>query len=81
MVSFNDTMLLRNESRYVMIILAKHNEEQKMFEEEMAEKLFRTEEENKLMNKHHDQTRQLEYNHMKVGNYHYVIIFDVIIFA
>ena len=37
-----------------------------MFEEEMAEKLFRTEEENKLMNKHHDQTRQLEYNHMKV---------------
>ena len=52
-----------------------------MFEEEMAEKLFRTEEENKLMNKHHDQTRQLEYNHMKVGNYHYVIICDVIIYA
>ena len=37
-----------------------------MFEEEMAEKLFRTEEENKLMNQHHDQTRQLEYKHMKV---------------
>ena len=45
-----------------------------MFEEEMAEKLFRTEEENKLMNKHHDQTRQLEYNHMKVWNHHYVIV-------
>ena len=63
-----------------MIFLAKHNEEQKMFEEEMAEKLFRTEEENKLMNKHHDQTRQLEYNHMKVGNYNYVMVCYVIIY-
>ena len=37
-----------------------------MFEEEMQEKLFRTEEENKLMNQHHEATRQLEYKHMKV---------------
>ena len=37
-----------------------------MFEEEMAEKLFRFEEENKLMNQHHDDTRKLEYKHMKV---------------
>lgn len=62
MVSSNCITVLRSK----IDILAKHNEEQKMFEEEMAEKLFRTEEENKLMNKHHDQTRQLEYNHMKV---------------
>ena len=32
----------------------------------MQEKLFRTEEENKLMNQHHEATRQLEYKHMKV---------------
>ena len=61
---------LRNKKYF----LAKHNEEQKMFEEEMAEKLFRTEEENKLMNQHHDQTRQLEYKHMKVlRNSHYYV--------
>ena len=33
----------------------------------MQEKLFRTEEENKLMNQHHEATRQLEYKHMKVN--------------
>ena len=54
-----------------------------MFEEEMAEKLFRTEEENKLMNQHHDQTRQLEYKHMKVLRnnrskpyYHILLLID-----
>ena len=39
-----------------------------MFEEEMAEKLFRFEEENKLMNQHHDDTRKLEYRHMKASS-------------